>query len=200
MLLAVTGVIAVFVWGGYDLGWQWTGLSSAVTLWDWLQVLALPVAVGIAPVLLRHRRHLTRRHRQVVASALIASAALVSAGYLVPLQWTGFTGNTLWDWLELALLPLVVATAALWADREVSAARTSWPVRSWRVPSRRSWPPDTWCRGPGPGFVGTRRGTGSNSCCSRCSYPQFSCRQRWNGSPADWHHPTRIPAADQAAP
>ena len=44
---------------------------------------------------------------------LAAFAALVLAGYLVPWAWTGFTGNTLWDWLSLALLPLVLATAAL---------------------------------------------------------------------------------------
>lgn len=121
-LLAAGAVIvailfAVFVWGGYDLGWRWTGLSSSVHLWDWLQVGALPLAVGIAPLLLRHRRHLTRQHRTTLGVTVLVFAALVSAGYLVPLGWTGFTGNTLWDWLELMLLPLVVASASLWAGR-----------------------------------------------------------------------------------
>ena len=101
----------------YGLGWRWTGLSRSVTLWDWLQVLALPVALGLAPVLLQHRRRLHRRHRSLLAVSLVVFAVLVSLGYLVPLPWTGFTGNTLWDWLELALLPLVVGTASLWADR-----------------------------------------------------------------------------------
>jgi hypothetical protein len=109
---------AVFVWGGYDRGWRWTGLSSAVTLWDWLQALALPVVVGVTPLLLRHRQHLTGGHRVAVVTTLVTFALLVSAGYLVPLRWTGFTGNTLWDWLELALLPLVLATASLWAGRD----------------------------------------------------------------------------------
>jgi hypothetical protein len=94
--------------------WRWTGLSVSVALWDWLEVLALPVALGTAPLLLRHRRRLTRRDRAILAGALTVFAALVLAGYLVPLSWTGFGGNTLWDWLELILLPLVVATAALW--------------------------------------------------------------------------------------
>lgn len=111
---AVFGLLAI---GGYGLGWRWTGLSRSVTLWDWLQVLALPVALGLAPVLLQHRRRLTRRHRSVAAVLLVLFAVVVSLGYLVPLPWTGFTGNTLWDWLELALLPLVVGTASLWADR-----------------------------------------------------------------------------------
>ncbi|HJQ02602.1 MAG TPA: hypothetical protein VJ851_13460 [Jatrophihabitans sp.] len=109
--------------GGYGLGWRWTGLSDSVTLWDWLQVLALPVALGLAPVLLQHRRRLHRRHRSYLAVTLVVFAALVSLGYLVPLPWTGFTGNTLWDWLELALLPLVVGTASLWADRGLPSRR-----------------------------------------------------------------------------
>ena len=33
---------------------------------------------------------------------------VVIAGYTVPWAWTGFTGNTLWDWLHLLLLPLLV--------------------------------------------------------------------------------------------
>ena len=110
-------LFAVLIIGGYGFGWRWTGLSKSVTLWDWLQVLALPVALGLAPVLLGHRQRLTRQHRIVLAALLVLFAALVTAGYLVPLPWTGFTGNTLWNWLELALLPLVVGTASLWADR-----------------------------------------------------------------------------------
>ncbi len=96
--------------------WRWTGLSDSVTFWDWMQALALPVAIGATPLLLQHRRRLTRRHRAVLATTLFAFAALVFAGYLVPMSWTGFTGNTLWDWLELILLPLAVATASFWAN------------------------------------------------------------------------------------
>jgi hypothetical protein len=113
-----TALFAVYLWGGYDLGWKWTGLSDSVHLWDWLQVIALPITVALAPLLIRHRHFLTNRHRAAIAAALIVFAVLVSAGYLVPLPWTGFTGNTLWDWLELTLLPVVVATASLWAGRD----------------------------------------------------------------------------------
>ncbi len=117
LLAAMAAVFALLAIGGYGMGWRWTGLSRSVTLWDWLQMLALPVALGLAPVLLRHRRRLTRRHHRMVGSVLALFAVLVLLGYLVPWAWTGFTGNTLWDWLELALLPLVVGTASLWADR-----------------------------------------------------------------------------------
>jgi hypothetical protein len=106
--------LAVLVWGGYVAGWAWTGLSSRVKLWDWLEGLALPVTVAMVPLILRHRARLRRTHRTAGLVVLGAFAALVLAGYLVPMGWTGFTGNTLWDWLSLALLPLVLATSTLW--------------------------------------------------------------------------------------
>jgi hypothetical protein len=38
---------------------------------------------------------------------------LVFAGYLVPWAWTGFTGNTAWDWFKLLLLPVLLPTLVL---------------------------------------------------------------------------------------
>jgi hypothetical protein len=115
-IAAAVIVLIVLVIGGYSLHWRWTGLSGSVTLWDWLQVLALPVALGVAPILMRHRRRLHHRHRRALVAGALGFLALAAAGYVVPMPWTGFTGNTLWDWLELLLLPTVVATASLWAS------------------------------------------------------------------------------------
>src|SRR3954452_22807945 len=125
LVCAVAALVAsaVFLWGGYVEGWAWTGLSSPVTLWDWLEGLALPVTVGLLPLMLRHRDHLGRRHRVAALASFLAFAALVLAGYAVPLAWTGFTGNTLWDWLSLALLPVVIATSTLWRPPPRWAAR-----------------------------------------------------------------------------
>ena len=108
------GCFAVYVWGGYVEHWAWTGLSSGVLLWDWLEALALPVAVALVPVLLVNRERLHRRHKRLGLALLTGFVVLVLAGYLVPWSWTGFAGNTLWDWLSLALLPLVIATSTLW--------------------------------------------------------------------------------------
>jgi hypothetical protein len=107
-------LVMLYLWAGYAEGWAWTGLSPRVTLWDWLEGLALPVTVGLVPLLLHHRAHLRPTHKAMGAAVLVLAAALVLAGYLVPWTWTGFTGNTLWDWLSLALLPLVIATSTLW--------------------------------------------------------------------------------------
>src|SRR3954447_22940969 len=113
-VVSVLAGLAVFLWGGYVAGWTWTGLSEDVALWDWLEALALPVTVGLLPMLLTYRGRLHRRHRLLLVAALAGFVCLVLAGYLVPWEWTGFTGHTLWDWLELALLPVVLATAAFW--------------------------------------------------------------------------------------
>jgi hypothetical protein len=113
-VLVAAMVCTVFVWGGYAAGWHWTGLSKKVTLWDWFEAFALPVTVGLVPLLLRKGHRLHRRHKTRAAAGLGLFVLLVVAGYVVPLSWTGFTGNTLWDWMSLALLPLVLATATLW--------------------------------------------------------------------------------------
>jgi hypothetical protein len=113
-VLVVAVLVGGLLWGGYGEHWGWTGLSGDVALWDWLEALALPVTVVLVPVLLQRRSRLSRRFRAVALALLVTFAALVLAGYLVPWTWTGFTGNTLWDWLELALLPIVLSTATLW--------------------------------------------------------------------------------------
>lgn len=118
-------VLVVLVWGGYVEGWSWTGLSRSVKLWDWLEALALPMTVALVPLLVRHRQHLHRRHAWTGLTVLAAFAVLVLLGYVVPWRWTGFTGNTLWDWLSLALLPLAIATSTLWPRPE------RWTRRHW---------------------------------------------------------------------
>lgn len=114
-VVAVAGItVACLVVGGYGMGWRWTALSRGVPLWDWLQALLLPVALGLTPVLLLQRDRLRRLHAVLILTGIALAGAPVVAGYLVPLAWTGFPGHTLWDWFELALLPLVVTAAPIW--------------------------------------------------------------------------------------
>jgi hypothetical protein len=103
--------------------WRWSGFSGSVTLWDWLEVLALPFAVAAAPLLVRYRGGLERRHHLMIVGGLTGFAAVVLAGYVVPLAWTGFPGNTVWDWLQLVLLPVVVATASLLSGQNLQPRR-----------------------------------------------------------------------------
>ncbi len=103
-------VLALVVYGGYGEHWRWVGVNGATaTLWDWLHLLMLPIAAVVLPLWLRHRPQMGGAVMTGVAALLTAFVCVVLAGYLVPWAWTGFVGNTLWDWLNLGALPLAVA-------------------------------------------------------------------------------------------
>lgn len=110
--LAIT--ILVLLLGGYAAKWSWTGFQSNDQLWDWLQLLLLPVAVGTVPVWLKYGEHMSHARKVSLGSCVLLFAGFVVAGYLVPLSWTGFRGNSLWNWLTLAVLPVAVVMIGAW--------------------------------------------------------------------------------------
>ena len=110
------GVLAlcVSVVGGYGFHWSWTGVSGSDQLWDLLHVLVLPIVLATLPIWYRTRKRWMIEWRVAFGVAALAFAILVVGGYGLGWAWTGFSGNTLWDWLELLALPLVVASMPLW--------------------------------------------------------------------------------------
>jgi hypothetical protein len=113
-LSALAVIVLVVLWGGYGSHWQWTGFPANAQLWDWLHLLLLPVVLGTIPLWIEHSEYVSATRRTVYVIAIAAWTGFVLAGYLVPLNWTGFSGNTLWDWVELILLPLALATFRFW--------------------------------------------------------------------------------------
>ena len=110
VLIAAGAVFVVIVVAGYAVPWAWTGFSGN-RLWDWLNLAALPLAVALIPVIVELREGWRPRHTATATVAGVAFAVVVLGGYLAPWRWTGFTGNTGWDWLHLLLLPLLVPVA-----------------------------------------------------------------------------------------
>jgi hypothetical protein len=98
--------------------WAWTGFTGN-TLWDWLNLALLPLVVATSAVWPVPERW-TARHASMAAAGLGAAMLIVVAGYTVPLTWTGFVGNTAWDWIRLLLLPVLLPTLVL--PRLVGAA------------------------------------------------------------------------------
>lgn len=115
-LSALAVAVLVLLWGGYGDHWQWTGFTHNGQLWDWMNLLVLPVTLGTIPLWIEHREYISRTRRIIYVAVLVAWIGFVIAGYLAPLSWTGFRGNTLWNWLELTLLPLAVATFRIWPN------------------------------------------------------------------------------------
>lgn len=110
----LTAAAVIILVGGYAGGWAWTGFGANGQLWDWLSLVLLPLAAGLIPVWLQYKTQIGTRRRAVYAALAAASAVFVIVGYTVPLAWTGFRGQTLWDWLELLILPTAIAgTTAL---------------------------------------------------------------------------------------
>lgn len=112
--LVVTALIVLS--GGYVGGWKWTGFQGNKQVWDWLQLLLLPLAFATLPLWLRYADRISRARRVAHGVAVAAFAIFVVVGYAVPLRWTGFGGHKLWDWLTLLLLPATVVTVQTWSS------------------------------------------------------------------------------------
>jgi hypothetical protein len=102
--------LAVALWGGYIRGWQWTGFRVNGQLWDWLTLLLLPVALGTIPLWIQDKDYIGKGRRVIYAAAITAWTGFVIAGYLIPLNWTGFGDQKLWGWLNLLVLPAAITT------------------------------------------------------------------------------------------
>lgn len=54
-----------------------------------------------------------------VGLAVLVVVLLIIAAYSA--QWTGFPGKTLWNWLQLLIVPLVIAAGGVWFNRQQRA-------------------------------------------------------------------------------
>jgi hypothetical protein len=127
LLVAVAIAFGVLLVGGYELGWTWTGFDGR-TLWDWLELLVLPAAVTAFSIWLALGRSMHPRVRRLGAVLLASFIVLVVAGYGFHWQWTGFPGNTLWDWMHLLLVPFVLPVALAWLSTRVDTSGDEAPV------------------------------------------------------------------------
>jgi hypothetical protein len=130
--VAVPLVVALLIIlvGGYGEHWTWTGYiheGRPLTLWDWLSVSLLPLTLALTPVWLKSRTRHPRTWRAAALAALGVLLVLLIGGYLRKWQWTGFTGNNLWDWVSLFFVPFLLPFAFhfLAADESRGAEATT---------------------------------------------------------------------------
>lgn len=104
---------AGFVIASYLIPLKWTGFAGQ-TLWTWLELILLPLALtGTMALTSTPARSLRPYHKAVIAALVAGWIVTVIGGYALRWAWTGYAGNTLWDWLGLLLLPLVFPTILL---------------------------------------------------------------------------------------
>jgi putative effector of murein hydrolase LrgA (UPF0299 family) len=117
--------LAVLLWGGYSRHWPWTGINGrTATLWDWMHLLLLPLAVAVVTVWSRRDTRVHPRSKLYAGTLLALLVVVVILGYVVPWAWTGFRGNTLWDWFNLIFLPLTLVLIPRFVE-----LRDSWERR-----------------------------------------------------------------------
>jgi hypothetical protein len=129
--VAAAGIIAL--WGGYARGWRWTGFQGNGQLWDWLTLLLPPVVTATVPLWLQYGKYIGRARTLLHATIAAALGGFVIAGYLIPLPWTGFQGQTLWNWFTLLMLPTAVACTVLLMGKRIGPATV---LRSLRLHHR----------------------------------------------------------------
>ena len=120
--------LAIALVGGYAFRWSWTGITPRDPVWDLLHVIVLPVVLATLPIWYRTRYRWKMEWHAVFGVLGAVFAVLVLGGYALNWGWTGFHGNTLWDWLELLALPLVVASLPLWFSARSDSERLRAPA------------------------------------------------------------------------
>jgi hypothetical protein len=109
--------LLVTIYGTFRWGWTWTGYKEEdnASLWGWLHLVLLPVTIALLPLWLRSRARRKAFWRVGFSVFALVFAVLVVGGYRRNWGWTGFKGNTLWNWLELLLVPFALPTVIAWA-------------------------------------------------------------------------------------
>ncbi len=122
MIGMIALLFVVTIIGGYAFNWTWTGYSSNDTLWDWLNLVLLPVTIAFLPVWVATRE--THRSHWRIGLVLFVAAFVVTliGGYELGWNWTGYESNKLWDWIKLLFVPAVIPILALWLQQEASSA------------------------------------------------------------------------------
>ena len=95
------------------------GFKANDTLWDWLKLLLIPIALATVPIWFTaeegQQRIWLAQLKWMLLATIVILAVLFIGSYAFNWTWTGFKGHdTLWDWLTLLLIPVTVAVLPIW--------------------------------------------------------------------------------------
>ena len=125
VLLVSVIILVLLETGTYAFNWTWTGFKSNNTLWDWLQLLLLPLALAAVPIWFMaeegQQRLWLAQLRWALVIVLVFLAVLFVGTYAFNWTWTGFRDHgRVWDWLSLLLVPVIVAVLPIWYSIRMS--------------------------------------------------------------------------------
>ncbi len=119
MLVTTVVILVVLEIGTYAFNWTWTGFKANDTVWDWLNLLLIPIALASVPIWFMAEEEQQRiwlaQLKWVFLASVVILAVLFIGTYAFNWFWTGFKDHgNLWDWLSLLLVPVTVATLPIW--------------------------------------------------------------------------------------
>jgi len=79
-----------------------------------MQLLVVPLTIVTLPLWFTTQRRWGRRWLALFSGLLVAFVIVVIGGYAFNWTWTGFQGNTLWDWWHLLLAPFALPIVVTW--------------------------------------------------------------------------------------
>jgi Zn-dependent protease with chaperone function len=129
VLLASIIILVFLEIGTYAFNWTWTGFKDNNTLWDWLQLLLLPIALAAVPIWFMAEENQQRlwlaQMKWVLLGVAIVLAVLFIGTFAYGWRWTGFRDHgRVWDWLGLLLVPVIVAVLPIWYSIRMSQQRS----------------------------------------------------------------------------
>src|ERR1700676_143578 len=86
-ILIVAAFLAVTAAGGYGFFWLWTGYPGN-TLWDWLKLLLIPVALTAATLYFSSDRNWRTEWKTAFALAAVFLLVTAVGGYVFNWNWT----------------------------------------------------------------------------------------------------------------
>ncbi len=126
VIVTLSVIFIILVFGGYRLGWTWTGFSDN-KLWNWLDLLILPVTLSIATQWFSlylppsPSKPKLRPEWSILWIALfivfLTAFTIVVVSLYVGWTWTGFSGKSVWDWIHLLILPVSLMLATIWFNK-----------------------------------------------------------------------------------
>jgi hypothetical protein len=131
-LVAAVVAFGVFVVVGYLDPLGWTGFRGN-KLWDWLVLVLLPITLIAVPTWSRSRRQAGLGLQAVVGVLALGWLVSVIGGYEWGWSWTGYEGNSLWDWLQLLLAPIVLPIIVVPALGELATGNVGRQIRDERL-------------------------------------------------------------------
>ena len=118
-IVAIIVILVVLEIGTYAFNWTWTGFKANDTVWDWLNLLLIPIALASVPIWFMAEEEQQRKWlaqlKWVLLAIVVILAVLFIGSYAFNWTWTGFKDHgNLWDWLSLLLVPVIVAGLPIW--------------------------------------------------------------------------------------